>query len=140
MDMHMNLDAIQKALKSERFLDGPVCEYKPKTVGTKLNLGTSSTLREYYSKYLLDVPGSIIVGSVKITTSPEVMAVLKAVLYTGCCRIEERSYACREVFMRACKGGQHLGISELISTFEEHPTNPFVTVVQDTIKELLGVG
>lgn len=132
-----NLEAIQAVLASERFLDEPVSGYRPKSIGAKFDLGTASTLREYYKKNLLDVPGRIVVGSAEITTTPEVMAVLRALLYTGCCRIEERSLACREVFTRACKVGSYIGTPELISTFEENPENPFIRVIQDTLRELL---
>lgn len=135
-----NLEAIQAVLASERFLDSPVTEYRVKSIGTKFDLGTASTIREYYKKNLLDVPGRIVVGSAEITTTPEVMAALRAVLYAGCCRIEERSVACREVFTRACKAGKYIGTEELLSTFVSESENPFVKVVQDTIKELLGSG
>ena len=47
MSAPTNLEAIQAVLSSERFLDEPVSEYKPKSIGKKFDLGTSSTLREY---------------------------------------------------------------------------------------------
>lgn len=137
MSAPTNLEAIQAVLSSERFLDSPVTEYRPKSIGAKFDLGAASTLCEYYKKNLLDVPGRIVVGNTEITTTPEVMAVLRAVLYTGCCRIEERSVACREVFTRACQVGTNIGAEELLSTFVSESDNPFVKVIQDTIKELL---
>lgn len=139
MTMPTNLEAIQAVLASERFLDEPVTEYKPKSVGVKFDLGTAAAMREHYRNNLLEVPGRIVVGSSVITTTPEVMAVLRALLYTGCCRIEERSLACREIFTRACKVGSYIGTQELLSTFEDGADNPFVPVIQETIKELLGV-
>lgn len=139
MSMPTNLEAIQAVLASERFLDDPVTEYKPKSAGVKFDLGTAAAMREHYRNNLLEVPGRIVVGSSVITTTPEVMAVLRALLYTGCCRIEDRSLACREVFTRACKVGSFIGTQELLSTFEERPSNPFMQVLQETIKELLGV-
>lgn len=139
MSAPTNLEAIQAVLSSERFLDEPVSEYKPKSIGKMFDLGTASTLREYYKQNLLNVPGRLAVGTAEITTTPEVMAILRALLYTGCCRIEARSLACREVFTRACKAGANIGSAELIATFEKDPSDPFVAVLQDTIRELLGV-
>ena len=63
MSAPTNLEAIQAVLSSERFLDEPVSEYKPKSIGKKFDLGTSSTLREYYKQNLLNVPGRIVVGT-----------------------------------------------------------------------------
>lgn len=137
MGAPMNVEAIQAVLASERFLDSPVTEYLPKSIGVKFDLGAASTLREYYKKNLLDVPGRIVVGNTEITTTPEVMAALRAILHTGCCRIEDRSVACREVFTRACQVGTNIGAEELLSTFVSESDNPFVKVIQDTIKELL---
>ena len=137
MSAPTNLQPIQALLSSERFLAEPVSGYKPKSIGKKFDLCTSSTLREYYKQNLLNVPGRIVVGTAEITTTPEVMAVLRALLYTGCCRIEERSVACREVFTRACQVGTNIGAEELLSTFVSESDNPFVKVIQDTIKELL---
>lgn len=133
-----NLEAIQAVLASERVLDEPVGEYRPRTMGAVLDLGTASTFKEYYSKNLLSVPGKVVIGSAEIATAPEVTAVLRALLYTGCCRIEERSSACRDVFMRACGAGAYIGVNELLGTFVEKPENPFVKVLQDTIKKLVG--
>ena len=87
MSAPTNLEAIQAVLSSERFLDEPVSEYKPKSIGKMFDLGTASTLREYYKQNLLNVPGRLAVGTAEITTTPEVMAILRALLYTGCCRI-----------------------------------------------------
>ena len=137
MSTPTNLEAIQSVFASERFLDEPVGEYKIKTIGAKFDLGTASTLREYYKQNLLEVPGRLVVGSAEISTSPEVMAILRALLYTGCCRIEERALACREVFTRACKAGTYIGKDELLATFVDEDPNPFVPVLQDTIRELL---
>lgn len=131
-------DAIQSVLAAERFLDGPVGEYRPKIIGTGLELGTASTLRDYYKQNLLNTPGRIVVGNCEIQTAPEVTAILRALLYTGCCRIEARSAACREVFVRACKAGPYIGVDELLATFEEKPINPFVLTLQNTIQELAG--
>lgn len=139
MSAPTNLEAIQAVLSSERFLDEPVSEYKPKSIGKMFDLGTASALREHYKQNLLNVPGRLVVGTAEITTTPEVMVILRALLYTGCCRIEARSLACREVFTRACKAGANIGSAELIATFEKDPSDPFVAVLQDTIRELLGV-
>ena len=94
MSAPTNLEAIQAVLSSERFLDSPVTEYRPKSIGAKFDLGTASTLCE-------------------------------------------RSVACREVFTRACQVGTNIGAEELLSTFVSESDNPFVKVIQDTIKELL---
>lgn len=133
-----NLEATCAVLASERHLDEPVGEYRPLIIGASLELGTASALKEFYKQNLLDVPGRIVVGKTELTTEPEVTAILRALLYTGCCRIEERSDACRDIFIRACKAGKHIGIPELLESFEEAPTNPFVGVLQRAITELVG--
>ena len=69
--MPTNLEAIQAVLASERFLDEPVTEYKPKSAGVKFDLGTAAAMREHYRNNLLEVPGRIVVGSSVITTTPE---------------------------------------------------------------------
>lgn len=123
----MNLEALNE----------PVGEYSLKYLGAKLECGTAADLKRFYTENLGAEPGKIVVGEAAITTTPEVIALLRALLYTGCCRIKERSDACREIFLRACKGGLHLGTDELLATFVQESENPFVPVVQDTMKEIL---
>lgn len=114
-----------------------VSEYTPRYFGAKVDFGATATLCEFYQKNLGTEPGRIVAGSATITTTAEVIALLRALLYTGCCRIEERSAACREIFLRACKGGRHLGTEELLATFVTDDSNPFVGVLQDEMRRLL---
>lgn len=136
MNSPTNLEAIQEVLQTERVLDGIPGEYKIKLLHADFETGAAAVLKQYYRENLLDVPGRLVVGTVEITMAPEVTAVLRSLLYTGCCRIEARSIACREIFMRGCRAGTHIGKEELLSTFVEGDLNPFVDVLQTAIKEL----
>lgn len=136
MNAPTNLEAVRAALDSERFLDMPVEEYRPKLIGSVLELGTASTFRGHYANNLTQEQGVVTIGKHSISTAPEVTAALRALLCTGCCHIEARSAACREIFFRIVKSGTVVTKESALCTFEECPINPFVRVLQDTIKEL----
>lgn len=118
-------------------LNEPVQPYKIKSLGKMPAVGTAADLKAFYRENLVAEDGKLVIGKVEVTTASEVTAVLRALLYTGCCRIEERSRACRDVFLRACKAGTYIGIEELLGSFVEKDDNPFVGVLQDTIRELV---
>lgn len=139
MNTTETLNAVHKSFKSERRLDINPGEYRMQTIGTDMSFGVGDALRQVYKEMLGTECGRIVTDSTEIHTSPEVIAILRALLYVGCCRNELRSEACRKVFQRACIVGDYVGSRELIATFEEDDSNPFVPVIQDAIKELLGV-
>jgi len=123
-------------LEVTQIYDGTLKEHRVKTFNPDFKVGMAAAVKEYYEKNLGTVPGVLSVGSVTIETTPKVMAALKAVLYAGCCRIELRAAACREVFTAACKAGSPLTEKKLIASFTESD-NPFTQVLQDTLRGLL---
>lgn len=126
------IEAIQYELSME-----PLSEYRPKRLPVKINTGAVGNFKEFYRQNLQSAPGKITVGKVEITTTPEVMAVLRALLHTGCCTIEARSTACREIFLRACSAGRYIDTQVLLSTFVENSPNLFVPVLQQAIEDVL---
>lgn len=87
----------------ERILDEQPKAYVPVTLGMDESFGLYGSVKQQYQENLdKDDPfGKILVGDATITVASECVAMLKAVLYSGCCRIEERAVACRKVF-EAC--------------------------------------
>lgn len=127
--------SIQDVLAQECVLNVPVTEYIPQRLGSKVQLGAAGAFKDYVKHCYVNEPGKVIVGNTVITTEPVVSAVLRALLYTGCCRIEARSDACRELFLYICGRGKHLGVAELLSVTTVQSDNPFVAVLQKAIQE-----
>lgn len=113
-------------------------QYTPVTLGAKIDLGVGGNIIELY-RDLLDTTateGKIIVGDTVLTTEPECVAMLKAILQAGCCRIEERAAACREVVV-PCITTQSK--EEFVAAFKDNPDNPFVAAIHKAIREEWGL-
>lgn len=125
-----------------QYFRGPAPEYRPVRIGAgDIPLaGITASIHRFYAESLQSEPGKIYVDDISVDADPEVVAALKAVLLSGVCKTKERSYACRDVFQRAFRqcilsgyGNVHL----LLSSFVEEDENPFVTRIQDALKEVL---
>ena len=83
-----------------RYLDCAPEMFHFTKLATEQSLGLYGTVRQMYSSYFdseADV-GNIVVDGQNFAVAPECVAMLKAVLFAGCCRIEERAAACKKVF------------------------------------------
>lgn len=106
----------------------------PTTIGGDADFGVGGDVRTLYHNYLcFDTQGKIVVdGGAVRTVPPEVVAMLKAVLHAGCCRIEERATACRDVF-NACVMASSK--EDFVSRLEDTGnTDPFYTAIQEAVK------
>ncbi len=83
-----------------RFLDCSPESFRYTKLDSKENLGLYGTVKQLYHTYLDEEAevGVIRVGDKSFNVDPRCVAMLKAVLFAGCCRIEERADACRQVF------------------------------------------
>ena len=122
---------------SQPLLIEPVGEYRPKLSPTKYVTGVAATIKFFYERYLQDEYGAVVFETRTITTTPQVLAVLKAVLCAGTCRSEERAAACRMVFNNICASRSYIGTDEVLASFVESSDNVFVKEIQDTIRGLL---
>lgn len=116
---------------------GEIRRYKPLTLAEDRMFGTSSDFKEHYKKNLVDEEGIIKIGDNTIRTSPKAMAVLKALLFTGCCYIEDRASACRQIFVDACTSGLYIDVGDILNSACIDSKNPFTQVLMDTIKEVV---
>ena len=128
---------IQNELKSPIIYDGSTRVYAMKLLEGDYTFGLRTTFKEYYAQYFTGEPGIIKVGSAVVKTTPEVMATLKAILSSGCCRMLGRADACRAVFLHACSAGTYIDTEILFSTFVPEADNPFVLILQDVIRSVL---
>lgn len=114
-------------------------EYEPYRIKRKkiAPVGCADRLKSYYKQYITCESGVCDLGNRVVTTSPEVMAALKALLLAGCCRSELTSVAARQIFLRAIESQDHLEVSDLLNTFVSSDPNPFVRTLQDAIREVI---
>lgn len=111
--------------------------YVPVTLGMDQSMGVGYTVKIGYEDFLDkdSETGTIEFPDEKtVTTTPRVVAMLKAILIAGCCRIEERSNACSTVF-EACNTAtseeEFLKMADAI-----HSDNPFVSDIVSSIREV----
>lgn len=129
----MNDLPLEELLK-ERVLDDIPPEYRPTTLTVDINCGVRGSIAQGYQSNLSDESvGIIYVEGKEFRTSPEVVAMLKAILYAGCCYIEERAKACREVFEKTLFSKTK---EEFLGKLEDNPNNPFVAEVNKAVKEV----
>lgn len=128
---------IQNELKSPILYDGSTRVFNMKLLESDYTFGLEAAFKEHYAHYYTGEAGVIHVGAAVVNTTPEVMAVLKAILSAGCCRIPSRAEACRAVFLRICSSGTYIDTETLLASFVEDADNPFVTVLQDAIRGVL---
>ncbi len=83
-----------------RFLDCVPDSYRFTKLASEQNLGLYGNVKQFYHTYLDETAevGVIRVGDRAFNVDPRCVAMLKAVLFAGCCRIEERAAACKKVF------------------------------------------
>jgi hypothetical protein len=117
--------------------DGNIKPYRLETIKPYERFGLAHALKKFYKDYLTQEPGKIVIGTNTIQADPEVLAIMKAILLAGCCKIEERAIACGEVFRRVCTAGTYLDKATILTVLESESTNTFVPVLQETIKEIL---
>lgn len=109
-------------------------QYNPITLGAKVDLGVGGNIIDLYHEQLDPnaTEGLVIAGSSTLKTEPECVAMLKAILQAGCCRIEERAEACRQVFTTCVTATSK---QDFISRFVPDPDNPFVDAIHDAIRK-----
>lgn len=83
-----------------RYLDCAPDMFHYTKLASEQSLGLYGTVKQFYHTYLDETAevGVIRVGDQSFNVDPRCVAMLKAVLFAGCCRIEERADACRKVF------------------------------------------
>lgn len=111
--------------------------YRPVRIRNCPDLGVKTSLRDYYEQYLVEGNTSIVIGATSKTTTPEVNAALRALLCAGCCKIEKRSQACREIFIKTCMLSAPITAEAMMGAFVPDELNPFTAVIQQSLRELL---
>lgn len=102
------------------------------TLGGEFNLGLEGNIRQLYHSYLdTSQPGKII-GDTTREVEPEVVAMLKSILQAGCCRIEERSIACRTVFKQCLNASTK---EDFINAFTPDTEDKFVQAIYKAVKK-----
>lgn len=116
---------------------GSIRKYKPTKVSEECTYGTASDFKRYYTDNLKEEEGELYIQGTVIRTSPKAMAILKSLLNTGCCYIEERAKACREIFLKSCTTGEYVDENAIVSAFCASMDNPFVQVLHEAILEVV---
>lgn len=116
---------------------GSIQKYKPTKVSEECTYGTASDFKRYYTDNLKEREGELCIQGTVIHTSPKAMAILKSLLYTGCCYIEDRAKACREIFLKSCTAGAYIDEKVIVSAFCANMDNQFVQVLHEAILEVL---
>lgn len=83
-----------------RFLDCAPEIFRYTKLATEQDLGLYGAIQTNYAECLDEnaEAGIIAIGDHRLHVEKECLAMLKAVLKSGCCLIEERAVACRKVF------------------------------------------
>lgn len=112
-------------------------QYVPQSYGGNFDLGVGGNIRQLYASYLdVSTPGIITVDSVTRTVEPHVVAMLKAILQAGCCRIEERAIACKQVFDQCLKASTR---EEFVSMFDNSTQDEFVQSIYKAVRKEWGL-
>lgn len=116
-----------------RVLDGNPGQYKPVTIPNEADMGVGGVIKLYYRHLIQDSIGVIEVEGCRREVPPEVVAMLKSILYAGVCRIEDRAAACRKVFLAALNTND---TAQFIQSFDPTDTDPYVIAIYAAIKEV----
>lgn len=111
--------------------------YVPVTLGIDQSMGVGYAVKIGYEDFLdKDSTTGVIEfpDGRSVSTTPCVVAMLKAILIAGCCRIEERSDACRVVFEACNTATSETEFLRLASAINSD--NPFVSDIVSSIREV----
>ena len=120
----------------ERLLDSQPKVYKPVTLGIEESMGLRGSIKRFYAEMLdkNEPYGQILIGDATVTVAPECVAMLKAILYSGCCKIEERAMACKKAFEKCVLAESKGQFVEILAP--EAKNDPWVNEICLAIKEL----
>lgn len=108
-------------------------QYVPQSYGGNFDLGVGGNIRQLYASYLdVSTPGVITVDSVTRNVEPQVVAMLKAILQAGCCRIEERAMACKKVFDQCLRANTR---EEFVSMFDDSTKDEFIQAIYKAVRK-----
>ena len=108
-------------------------EYKPQTLNTPITFGVGGTIQQIYPTYPLTGKGTIYKDDKCVSVDAEVVAMLKAILFAGCCRIEERAKACKTVFDQCLHS---IDRESFMAKFDDSIEDPFVQDIYRAIREV----
>lgn len=113
-------------------------QYVPAGVsGPDFDLGVGGNIRQLYKTFLDgSEKGVIITDTGTREVAPEVVAMLKAILQAGCCRIEERATACRTVFNQCLPANDK---QEFVGLFDEDTKDQWLKAIYTAVKKEWGM-
>ena len=117
----------------DRFLDENPGHYKPVTLPHDVDMGVGGVLKLYYHHLIQTETGHVEVEGKSYDVEPEVVAMLKSILFAGVCRIQERASACREVFLHTLHSTNK---QEFLSSLELDSTNYYTIAINKAIQEV----
>lgn len=106
------LDKVHDKLQQHRVLDDVPSVLKLNSKGA-IPSGTVEIFKHIYNSIEVspnEEEGKIEILGQKVWCDPKVIKTLKAVIKTGCCRNEDLSTACREVFMQVLRIGKSVEV------------------------------
>ena len=111
-------------------------QYVPIALNLEDSFGLLGSIKSFYRVHLdMGAPyGKILTDEGSVTIPVECIAMLKAILCAGCCKIEERAEACRKAF-DACVLSESK--EEFLSNLEAiNQDDPWVNEIYKAVKEL----